>query len=296
MQRLRAVGNQLRGGDHAVRLRGVNLSGLEYSRGAVTPAILDEIAGWGANLVRVPFNQRWLLDDPGYLDELSLVAAEASARGLYVLFDLQWLDYGQRRGTNPDGSNQATPPLPDENSPRAWQLLARRFAPDPAVMLDLLNEPHDRLPDDEFPLHSADGARLPSPRVSPAEWHPWVHRLAAAIRPLAPETPLFVSGTDWGFQLARVNLQNVVYATHVYPYSGKRTRGDWQRGFGQLSERVPVVVTELGPVGDLAVMDDLLDFLDERDLGWAAWSWRDQPALTDASGPTDWGRLIRRRL
>ena len=123
--------------------------------------------------------------------------------------------------------------------------------------------------------------------MTAAEWHPWARRLAAAIRPLAPETPLFVSGTDWGFQLAPVDLENVVYATHVYPHPGKRTREDWQRGFGQLAEQLPVVVTELGPLDDLAVMKELLDFLDERGLGWAAWSWRDQPALTG-----DWGRLI----
>jgi endoglucanase len=282
MQRLRVAENRL-----SVRLRGVNLSGLEYSRGAISPALLDEVAGWGSNFVRIPFNQRWLLDDPSYLDELDTVAREANSRGLYVLFDLHWLDYGQLRGGTP---NIATPPLPDESSPRAWELMARRFAAHPAVMFDLLNEPHDRLPDDAFPLHAADGSRLESPRVGPAEWLPWARRLAAAVRAHAPDSLIFVSGTDWGRDLhPLVDLDHIVYSAHLYP----RHRGDWR--LAQVPG--PVVAAEIGPpAGDLAVMEELLDFLDERDLGWAAWSVRDQPALKAGGQLTEWGKLVVRRL
>jgi hypothetical protein len=284
MQRLRA--NPL-----SVRLRGVNLSGLEYSRGAVTPAVLDEIASWGSNFVRLPFNQEWLLRDPGYLDELARAAGDASARGLYVLFDLHWLAYGQRRGRNPDGSNVATPPLPDEDSPSAWRLLGERFGGQPAVMFDLLNEPHDRHPDDAFPLHGADGSLLPG-KVGAAEWHPWARRLAEAVRQVAPETLIFVSGTDWGLEPAPIDIANIVHAAHLYPYPGRSTRAAWERA----TSVAPVVVAEVGPVDDLAVMEELFDFLDEKGLGWAAWSWRDRPALTDATGITPWGELVRRRL
>lgn len=284
MQRLRADGNRL-----SVRLRGVNLSGLEYSRGAISPALLDEVAGWGANFVRVPFNQRWLLDSAGYLDELAFVADEAAARDLYVLFDLQWLDYGQRRGSDPAGHNIATPPLPDEDSPRAWEKMARRFGSHPAVMFDLLNEPHNRIADDAVPLHAADGTLLTSPRVGPAEWHPWARRLAAAVRAVAPETLLFVSGTDWGRDLAPIDLDNIVYAAHLYP----RHDGDWRLA----PVPGPVVATEIGPpTGDLAALDALIDFLDARDLGWAAWSYRDWPALTTGGQLTEWGKLVVRRL
>jgi hypothetical protein len=295
MQRLRAVANQLRAGDQVVRLRGVNLSGLEYSRGVVTNAVLDEIASWGANFLRLPFNQEWLLGDPGYLDELERAAHDAAVRGLYVLFDLHWLAYGRRRGSNPDGSNVATPPLPDGDSPRAWARMAERFAQHPAVMFDLLNEPHDRLAGDAFPLQAADGSLLGS-QVGAAEWHPWVRRLAEEIRRHAPETALFVSGTDWGFQLAPLDLDNIVYASHIYPYPGKRTRADWERA---LAVAGPVVITELGPLdgdGDLAKMNELLDFLDEKGYGWAAWSWRDWPALHSGNDLTEWGRLVRERL
>jgi endoglucanase len=301
VERLRTIGHQLFAGDRPVLLRGVNRSGLEYSRGAIEARELDEIAGWGANFLRVPFNQAWLLEDASYLDELTQVAELAAARGMYVLLDLQWLAYGQRRGTNPDGSNIATPPLPDLESPRAWAMLAARFGGNPAVMFDLLNEPHARLPDDPFPLVAPDGTPLAADEVGPAEWHPWVHALVAAIRPLAPETLLFVSGTDWGFQLAPLALDGIVHAAHVYPHPGKRTRADWQRGFAQLARTQPVVITELGPVGELADVVELLDFLDEQQLGWAAWSWSDWPRLVVHAQagdytPTPFGREVLHRL
>ncbi len=226
------------------------------------------------------------------------MAERASARSLYVLFDLHWLAYGQRRGSNGDGSNIATPPLPDENSPHAWQQMAARFADNPAVMFDLLNEPHDRMPGDSFTLHAADGAPLDSPCVTCAEWHPWARTLAAAIRESAPETLLFASGVDWGFDCVELDLDNLVHAAHVYPFARRRTRADWERGFAELARRRPVVVTELGPVeNDLDAIVELLDFLDERGLGWAAWSWSDAPRLVDDAGQsTAFGDLIRQRL
>jgi hypothetical protein len=296
MQRLRALGPAILAGEHRVVLRGVNLSGLEYSRGAISPRDLDEVAAWGANLVRVPFNQEWLLDDATYLDELSQVAALAAARGIYVLFDLQWLAWGQERGSNPDGSNVATPPLPDENSPRTWQKLAARFGEDPSILFDLLNEPHDRLRDDRFPLLAADGTPLHSPVVTTSIWHAWARRLHDEIRPFAPHTLLFVSGVDWGFHCAPLDLPGIVHAAHVYPHPGKSTRADWERGFGALCRTRPVVVTELGPVDNLAPVEELLDYLDALGLGWAAWSWRDAPALTENGAPTAFGQLVRARL
>jgi hypothetical protein len=273
-------------GDVPILLRGINRSGLEYSRAPVED--LAEIRSWGANLVRIPFNQQWLLEDDSYLDQLAAAAHRAKTLGMYVLFDLQWLAYGQNRGKNPDGSNIATPPLPDEDSPRAWRKLALRFRDDPAVMFDLLNEPHDRLPDDPFPLYAADGSLLHSPRVTARQWHPWAKRIADDIRNFAPETLLFISGTDWGFQLHEIDLENIVHGWHVYPHPG--------RDFRRAQLPLPTVVTEFGPVGDLAVIEDLLNFLDERQLGWCAWSWRDWPALIDERGPTAFGRLVQERL
>jgi hypothetical protein len=83
---------------------------------------------------------------------------------------------------------------------------------------------------------------------------------------------------------------------------------DWARGFEALSATWPVVATEWGPRPGQA--DDpealrwcraLVDYLDQRALGWAAWSWADEPRLVvDAPGgdyrPTAFGRLVQEAL
>ena len=76
-----------------VMLRGVNRSGLEYSQtgAGITAEEIQEITGgWGANVVRLPFNQAWALGQPGYdpsryLEALDFVIDQAAARTLDAL-------------------------------------------------------------------------------------------------------------------------------------------------------------------------------------------------------------------
>ncbi|MEP6962288.1 MAG: cellulase family glycosylhydrolase, partial [Acidobacteriota bacterium] len=79
-----------------VLLRGVNRSGLEYSLEAASAGITcDHLAhltrDWGANIIRLPFNQTWALRED-YLAEIDRVIAWAAENGAYTLLDLQWLD------------------------------------------------------------------------------------------------------------------------------------------------------------------------------------------------------------
>lgn len=143
-----------------VRLRGVNRSGLEYSAPAypgslatagISEAEFDEIADWGANLVRIPFNQSWALrtsgyDPEAYLAALDQVIAMAAERGAYTLLDLQWLDAASPRGRLPSGGANFVPPLPNLGSIELWRQLASRYRGEPAVLYDIFNEPHDPLP------------------------------------------------------------------------------------------------------------------------------------------------------
>ena len=140
--------------------------------------------------------------------------------------------------------------LPDPDTPAVWAKLARRYANHPGVMFDLLNEPHDRVETDPYPLWRPDGTEYPQDhcRVSIGEWKPWAELLIDTIRAEAPETPLFVSGTNWGYDLRGlpVDRDNIVYSAHVYRNKGD----DWWGAFGHLAESVPVFVGEFGG-GDL---------------------------------------------
>ena len=66
----------------------------------------DEIATiareWGANVIRIPFNQDFALNGSRgrsaeeYLGALDMVIAWAARHGCYTLLDLQWLDVTPR--------------------------------------------------------------------------------------------------------------------------------------------------------------------------------------------------------
>jgi hypothetical protein len=300
-----------------VCLRGVNRSGLEYvaptaddvlASAGVSAHEFDEIREWGANLVRIPFNQSHALgrNETGsarYLRALDQVIALARARGIYTLLDLQWIDSISPRGHFADGRPNFVAPLPNADSLQVWSRLASRYQDDTSVLYDIFNEPHDPLADDPADLLGIrpDGSLFPlgHRRVHFSEWIPWARRLSAAIRAQNPNALIFISGIDWAYDLSGFliqGLENVVYSTHVYP--GKKK--SWNSAFGRLSRKHPVFVAELGGTeNDLSWGRKLMDYLNQHEIGWAAWSWCDHPRLLQSGAgylPTAFGQLVRDNL
>ncbi|MCZ2157076.1 MAG: glycoside hydrolase family 5 protein [Bryobacterales bacterium] len=293
-----------------VRLRGVNLSSLEYSEPCgigfleASKITRDEVLliteGMGANIIRVPFNQDWVLRGRGeapaaeYLAALDQVVAWAEEGGAYTLLDLHWLDADTERG----GPRQFVAPLPNVDSAAVWKIVASRYRERPCVLFDLFNEPHDRLRGDEIPLAHPDGSRYLLPwrrRVYARNWRPWALRLIDCIREVHPESLIFVSGVNWGYDLRGMELEreNLVYSTHVY----RERRPDWETAFGRMAENVPVFAGEFGGRDDdLEWGRELLGYLDEKGLGWAAWSWRDEPHLQRRGELTAFGHLVAEHL
>jgi hypothetical protein len=250
----------------------VNRSGLEYRPSAIPEEEIARIRDfWRANIVRLPFNQDWVLHRPGYPELLDGFIECAARHGMYTLLDLQWLD--DRHSFGP--GRQFVAPLPNEDSPGMWAALAARYRGNPAVMFDIFNEPHD---------------------VSMEEWQRWALRLIDAIREEAPETMLFVSGVEWAYDLRGFSLdrENLVYSTHVY----RNKKDRWVRAFGELALEAPVFAGEFGGgEEDLEWGRRLLDYFDELAIGWTAWSLTDRPHLaTPAGEPTAFGSLVRERL
>ncbi len=286
-----------------VLLRGVNRSGLEYSAprhpgslvtAGISESEFDEIAGWGANLIRIPFNQSWALrtsdyDPEPYLAALDRVISMAAKRDIYTLLDLQWLDAISPRGRLPNGRTNFVPPLPNLASIELWKQLASRYRNEPAVLYDIFNEPHDPLPGDTGDLK---GIR----HVTAAVWQSWAIRLVSAIRNEHPLALIFVSGVDWGYDLEGLpcaDLAGVVYSSHVYPTKKK----SWPSAFGNLSVQVPVFIAEWGGLEeDLSWGRELASYLADLQLGWTAWSWSDHPHLIQPRSsfqPTAFGSLVR---
>jgi endoglucanase len=289
-----------------VLLRGLNRSGLEYSepdeQGFLSAAEIsrNEIRTiakeWGANVIRLPFNQDWVLRGRGpwradaYCRALDQVIRWASGFGAYTLLDLQWLDADRTYGAD----RNFVAPLPNMQSVELWNLLATRYRGEPAVLYDIFNEPHDRLPDDPYPLNREDGTCYPAElhRVTMAEWQPWARKLIAAIRDVNPDSVIFVGGTNWAYDLRGMpmDIPHIVYSTHVYPIKGN----NWHQAFGHLAATAPVFAGEWGGAdGDLKWGKKLVDYFDSLQMGWAAWSWHNAPLIVERYTVTSFGRIVR---
>jgi endoglucanase len=305
-------------------LRGVNRSGLEYTEPtdagflAAADFTLDEVrqmvVNWGANVLRIPFNQEWALRGRGdhsaeeYLAGLDQVVSWAAELSAYTILDLQWLDadtvYGHTRDENRVKQPNRVAPTPNADSIVLWRALAERYRDEPAVIFDLFNEPHDPLSDDFLPIHliGEDGAIVESDEsfVGPEEWNPWAERLVSEIRAVRPDGLIVVGGVDWAFDLTdvRVDAPNIVYSAHIYP---NRDQDDWDKALGRAAE-VPVLVGEWGGAdGDLRFGRNLAALMDHLRLGWTAWSWVDRPQLVVPPRgpdylPTPFGELVRSQL
>jgi hypothetical protein len=271
-------------------LRGINRSGFEYT---FAPTIGDAesehiVREWGARIVRLPFNQEWALTREDYRMAMDAAIDGFAVRGAYTLLDLQWLDNHTVRGYDRDGNPNFVPPLPDDDTVELWRSLATRYNDEPAVLFDLLNEPHDPLPGDDL---------APTPRVGMREWQPVAAALTGAIRAIHPAALIFISGIDWAYNLDGFpipTLEGVVYSTHVYVDK----KPGWDEAFGALSATHPVFAGEWGGGDkDLDWGARLAAYFRDRGIGWTAWGWPDKPPLLDAAGnPTAFGGLVRNAL
>ena len=314
---LKVVGNRIvnaRTGIEVI-LRGVNRSGLEYSSladplssaGITEQEISEIVEHWGATVIRLPFNQAWALETPAYdprhyRGAIEAVVEMAARRGAYTILDLQWLDGRTMRGTV-SGQPNYVAPLPNPDSILLWEQLGALWQDEPAILFDIFNEPHDVLPDDHEPALRIreDRSTFPlwSRSVGKRAWHPWARHMINAIRRVHQEALIFVPGTEWAYDLRDYPLSGVagvVYSTHVYP--GKRI--PWDMAFGNLAEVAPVFVGEWGGGDqDLAWGRQLLAYMEQRHMGWTAWSWSDHPRLIESSTkytPTRFGDLVKTAL
>jgi aryl-phospho-beta-D-glucosidase BglC (GH1 family) len=294
-----------------VLLRGVNRSGLEYAGpdeiGFLSGASISRseiefiVREWKCNIIRVPFNQDFVLrgrnnhSGEEYQQALDQVIDWASSFGAYTLLDLQWLDADRIYG----GVRNFVAPLPNFDSIELWSTLARRYKDEPAVLYDLFNEPHDRLDDDPYPLNKEDGTTYPSTqrKVTMKEWQPWARKLTNAIRTENPNSLVFIAGTNWAYDLRGMpmDIANVVYSTHVYANKGR----NWPEAFGNLSRSVPVFAGEFGGNDSPDELDfgrQLIEYFQQLGIGWAAWSWSNEPFLVTRYVATAFGDLVRQQL
>jgi hypothetical protein len=277
----RTAGNQILGpSGRPYLIHGLNRPSLEWQpQGSnLSQEDVARMASWGANTIRIPTNQDFLLADschasPDYLATLDTLVGWVNSAGMNALIDLHWSDRG-----DPCIANMGQQEMADARSLRFWQTLAGHYKDNPRVFFDLYNEPHG------------------------VSWQCWLHGcttdqgwqavgmqdLYNTVRQAGFRNLVFVGGLDWSRDLSGVPqhpLQgdNIVYATH--PYYTLVDPAQLHATFGALTANYPIVASEFGPFAGQtpfcspSVMTQLINYFDAPDgnpanrIGWISWAW-----------------------
>lgn len=294
------VGNQILDASGQVHhFHGVSRPSMEWNRRGESIAEYDFqlIKSWGANVVRLPLDQAYWLNDPDYKEYVRTYVDIIHDYGMDVILDLH-----HSQGSNLQATEGEQQRMADANSIVFWSEVAAAYKDDPHAVFELYNEPHDVSWDVWLNGGSAGGFEVAG-----------MKQLYDAVRATGAENLVIVGGLDFAYDLkglpqyAIPDGVNVAYASHPYDFNTKMP-GSWDQDWGFLAATHPIVVTEFGrhprsPVAcDPAYPQQLIDYANAKGIGWIAWAWYTGgctfPSLIeDYDGtPTDTGAMVKTEL
>ena len=304
---------------HPIQLNGVDRSGAEYMciggyrvfDGPTDATGVAPMTSWHVHIVRVPLNEDCWLGingvDPAvgglrYQQAIQRFVSTLEAAGMDVILDLHWSAPGGQLATR-------QLEMPDaDHSLDFWRSVAQTFGADPAVLLDLYNEPHD-----VSWSCWRDGCTVDSGT------QPWqatgMQELVDTVRSTGATNILMLGGLSWSGDLSRWHrwmpvdpLHQLVASWHVYNFGSCVTPSCWNANVAAIGGAAPILVGEFGETGCRhGFVDRFMQWADGRDdgvgIGYVAWTWNnwsscDGPTLlTNYRGdPTGYGVSIRRHF
>jgi hypothetical protein len=293
---LRVQGNRLvtvKGGKE-VWLQGVNVPSLEWS--VKGERILKSVGiatdDWKANVIRLPVKaDHWFgrgtkhntQTDGGaaYRDLVDQAVALAASKGAYLVLDL----------------HHYRAPRPSDLE--FWKDAATRYKNHPAVLFDLLNEPHGttweiwrdggfleekKKPGDE------DTFLTPEEKLHNTRGYvsPGMQKMLDTVRATGARNIVVIGGLDYaydlsgivnGFALKDPSGNGIMYSSHIYPWK----RG-WQKKVLDAAAKHPILLGEVG--GDAKKMSfipanqqenvetwvpAMLGLIQKYRLNWTGW-------------------------
>lgn len=238
-----------------------------------TKAHFKMAKSWGANMIRLPIHPAaWR--ERGKKDYLKILdEAVEWARELELYLVIDWHSIGNlhaEKFQNPMYNTTV------EETYEFWNIISKHFSEEPVIaMYELFNEP-----------------TVGGPRFGNLNWSTWKEMnedMIKIIRKNDEKTVVLVAGFNWAYDLTPVKndpieMSNIAYVSHPYPEKRKQPwEAQWQKDWGFVSEKYPVILTEIGfalpeergvhvPVhGDETYGNALVDFCDERGISWLAW-------------------------
>lgn len=309
----KVVGNKIVGADGKPYIfHGVGRDGLEYNCTGEGPLDVQHLAFigaarsgggalpgtyWGANTVRLPLSEGfWLKGVKGwcsagqYQAKVKQAIDNLTTLKLNVIIDLHWADAAGQAGRG--GAPIA---MPDADSVTFWKQVASIYKGYSNVLFELYNEPH---PGNNWACWVA-GCQITNDKVTSNDCNcvktfayqgVGMQTLVNTVRSVGANNVVFVGGLNWGYDLSQLpkyqlSGSNIVYDTHPYPYASKMP-GDWDRAFGNLTAKYPIISAESGQYDCGTNFEkQLLSYFDAHRMSWIAWAWNSSSASKVCSYP-----------
>ena len=241
--------------------------------------LFQELKRWGVNTVRLPIHpQAWReRGAAGYVQLIDQAVVWANQLQMYLIID--WHSIGFLASGQYQYPVYATNP---QETLRFWRDIAVRYQGIPTTAVyELFNEP----------------TTLKEP-WGQAEWDTWKamnEEMIDAIFAIDKTAIPLVAGFDWAYDLTPVknspiDRPGVAYASHPYPQKEQpepATKENffklWQNKWGFVSEKYPMICTEIGWVqpngfgAHIPVKNDgsygphIVEFMEARGISWTAW-------------------------
>ncbi len=304
LERISVVKNQFILAGKPVVFRGLNTSDPDklQRQGHWDDAYFKEIRSWGANIVRFPVHpSAWRnRGHTEYLKLLDLGVKLAADHHMYVIID--WHSIGNLE------DEKFTAPMYNttkEETLSFWKLVAAHYKDNSTVaFLELFNEP------------TTKGGELGE--CSWQQWRVLMEENINAIRATGSKAIPLVAGFNWGYFLTDVtkdpvNAEGIGYVSHPYPQKRNKPWEDqWTADWGHVSEKYPMMLTEIGFCGpddrgahipvlsDESYGDAITQYTAERGISYVVWVFDPQwsPMLIEDWNftPTRQGRYFKKAL
>ncbi len=254
---------------------------------------------WGVNIVRLPLNQRYWLDNTHYRRTVEAVVGWCQEFGMAVVLDLHWSEGGDPIGPADDVRQHE---MPDKRSLEFWREIAQTYGNNMNIWFELYNEPHNVSPE----VWAYGGPVEVSDFVAVG-----MQDLVDTIRETGAKNYIVISGLDWSFDhrnLPSLEGSNLIYGVHIYGNSDHRDEEhEWQEAFGHLLDQgKPVIITEFGYVDEVAYHPEfyqkVIDFAEKHSIPWISWAYYPDgpgfPSLVEDwhGNPTSVGEVVRANL
>lgn len=318
-QELRVVGNKVLNKDgKEVWLQGVNIVSLEWNPQGerVLRSALVAIEEWQANVIRLPIKDDYWFgkkgnDKAAYQSLVDNFVNIVANRGAYVILDLH-----QYRA-------------PKRAHLEFWKEVAAKYKNHPAVLFDLINEPHGiswevwkngGFVEDKNAPADEDNFLTPEEKALNAKGFHSVgmQALLHAVREAGAKNIVLVGGLDWAYDLSGIangfalddkGGNGIIYSSHIYPW-----KKDWQNKVLIVTDKHPVLIGEMG--GNTQKMEfipaehqedaatwvpRILGLIQKHKFHWTGWSFHPGASPKMITGwdytPTpEWGALAKRAL